>query len=175
MSVRRLAEIGGLVAGLPAAGSRRRIGIGAILACLSAAVIAATSATANAAARVRPNLQEELDALVAAGAPGGVLFVRNGNHTVSYTAGLADVSARRPMRAAERFRIASLTKNYTATVVLQLVAEGRLDLDDTVEQRLPGVVPNGSGITIRQLLNHTSGLFDDERDPEILKPYFAGQ
>ena len=44
--------------------------------------------------------------------------------------------------------------------MLQLVAEGKLALDDTVEQRLPGVIPNGKSITVRQLLNMTSGLFD---------------
>ena len=144
------------------------------LACLGAAVIAAASGVANPAARDRPNLQKDLDALVAAGAPGAVLLVRNQNHTVRYTAGLADVTNKRPMRAVDRFRIASLTKTYTATVVLQLVAEGRLHLDDSVEQHLPGLVPNGGEIKIRQLLNHTSGLFDYEHDQDILKPYYAG-
>lgn len=64
------------------------------------------------------------------------------------------------MRAADRFRIGSLTKTFVATVVLQLVGEGRLSLDDSVERWLPGLVPNGDRITIRELLNHTSGLFD---------------
>ena len=101
--------------------------------------------------------------------------MRDGNRTVSYAAGLADVKGKRPIRVGDRFRVASITKTYTATVVLQLVAEGKLSLDDTVEQRLPGLVPNGARITIRQLLNHTSGLFDDERDAQILKPYYAGE
>ena len=78
------------------------------------------------------------------------------------------------MRSDNHFKIASLTKTYTATVVLQLVGEGKLSLDDTVERRLPGVVPNGGKITIRQLLNHTSGLADFESDPRYLKPYLAG-
>ena len=78
------------------------------------------------------------------------------------------------MRADNHFKIASLTKTYTATVVLQLVGEGKLSLDDSVERRLPGVVPNGSRITIRQLLNHTSGLHDFEDDPRYLKPYLGG-
>ena len=78
------------------------------------------------------------------------------------------------MRPDNHFKIASLTKTYTATVVLQLVGEGKLSLDDTVEQRLPGVVPNGGKITIRQLLNHTSGLADFESDPRYLKPYLSG-
>jgi D-alanyl-D-alanine carboxypeptidase len=79
------------------------------------------------------------------------------------------------MRAADRFRIASVTKSYTASVVLRLVAEGKLALSDSVERRLPKLVPNGKRITIRQLLNHTSGLFELENDPQIMKPYYAGE
>ena len=58
--------------------------------------------------------------------------------------------------------------------VLQLAAEGKLSLDDSIERRLPGVVPNGDKITIRRLLNHTTGLFDYENDPSVLKPYLNG-
>src|SRR5205814_8415107 len=79
-----------------------------------------------------------------------------------------------PMRAGDRFRIASLTKTYVATVVLQLVGEGKLSLADSTERFLPGLVPNGSRITIRELLNHTSGLFDYEQDQRVLKPYLSG-
>ena len=59
-----------------------------------------------------------------------------------------------------RFRAGSIAKTFVATVVLQLVGKGRLRLDDTVEAWLPGVVPDGDRITARQLLNHTSGLYD---------------
>jgi D-alanyl-D-alanine carboxypeptidase len=119
-------------------------------------------------------LQRDLDALVAAGAPGAILFVRDGNRIVRLAAGLGNIARNTPMRADNHFKIASLTKTYTATVVLQLVGERRLSLDDSVYRRLPGVVPNGAKITIRQLLNHTSGLFDFENDPRYLKPYLAG-
>lgn len=64
------------------------------------------------------------------------------------------------MRAGDRFRVGSITKTFVATVVLQLIGERTLALDDTVEHWLPGVVPNGRHITVRQLLSHTSGLFD---------------
>jgi D-alanyl-D-alanine carboxypeptidase len=63
-----------------------------------------------------------------------------------------------PPEPTARFGIASDTKTFTATIVLQLVGEGRLALDDTVEKRLPGRVRDGERITIRQLLNHTSGI-----------------
>ncbi|MEU6413805.1 serine hydrolase domain-containing protein [Microbispora sp. NPDC046933] len=57
-----------------------------------------------------------------------------------------------------RFRAGSVTKSFTATVVLQLVGEGKLRLSDSVEQWLPGLVDKGADITIRHLLQHTSGL-----------------
>ncbi|WP_233226175.1 serine hydrolase domain-containing protein [Amycolatopsis sp. CA-126428] len=57
-----------------------------------------------------------------------------------------------------RFRIASVTKTFTATVLLQLAGEGRLALDDTVSRYLPGLLPDGDRITVRMLLRHSSGL-----------------
>ena len=78
------------------------------------------------------------------------------------------------MRGDEHFKIASLTKTYTATVVLQLVQERRLRLSDSVARWLPGLVPNGRRVTIHQLLNHTSGIPDYESDERYLKPYLSG-
>jgi D-alanyl-D-alanine carboxypeptidase len=86
--------------------------------------------------------------------------------------GFSDREAQVPMVPEDRFRIASVTKTFVATVVLQLVQEGRLTLDDTVEQWLPGLVPNGHTITVRQLLNHTSGLYD-YLDGAFERVYFA--
>ena len=77
------------------------------------------------------------------------------------------------MRVSDRFRIASVTKSFVAAAVLQLVGEGRLRLDEPVERRLPGVVPDGLSITIRQLLNHSSGLFDYDEDTAWIKARFA--
>jgi D-alanyl-D-alanine carboxypeptidase len=64
------------------------------------------------------------------------------------------------MRATARFRVASVTKPFTAVVVLGLVADGILSLEDTVERWLPGRLPDGAGsrMTIRMLLGHRSGL-----------------
>ena len=117
---------------------------------------------------------EGLDGLVASGIPGAILIVRNGNHTVRLTSGLGDIAHKTPMSARDHFKIASLTKTYVATVVLQLVGEGKLNLSDSVEQWLPGLVPNGKNITLRQLLNHVSGIADFESDPRYLKPYLSG-
>ena len=148
-----------------------------ILACLATAALVAASAPAKPVAKTGSNvsgLQRDLDALVAAGAPGAILFVRHGDRITSLAAGLGDIARTTPMGPDNHFKIASLTKTYTATVVLQLVGEGKLSLDDTVRRRLPGVVPNGGKITIRQLLNHTSGLADFESNPRYLEPYLAG-
>ncbi|NJK79222.1 MAG: beta-lactamase family protein [Chloroflexaceae bacterium] len=69
----------------------------------------------------------------------------------------------------DRWRIASVSKVFLAVVVLQLVDEGVITLDDSVERWLPGLVPNGHNITVRQLLNHTSGLYNYMND------YFISQ
>jgi D-alanyl-D-alanine carboxypeptidase len=149
----------------------------AMLACGTAAAVTAAAAPAapRTAAESGPaGLQKDVDGLVAAGAPGAILVVRNGPRASHYTSGFADVRNKQLMRPDDRFKIASLTKSYTAAVVLQLVAEEKLSLKDSVEQRLPGLVPGGASITVRHLLNHTSGIFDFENDRRLFKPYYAG-
>jgi D-alanyl-D-alanine carboxypeptidase len=106
------------------------------------------------------DLQKQLDRVVEAGAPGVVGLVRAGERTWQGSSGLGDLRAHRPARAGDRFRIGSVTKSFVATLVLQLVGEGRLRLDDNLERWLPGLIPNGEQITVRQLLNHTSGLYN---------------
>ncbi|MFE9796342.1 serine hydrolase domain-containing protein [Streptomyces goshikiensis] len=77
-------------------------------------------------------------------------------------AGVADVRTGRGPVAGARFRAGSVTKTFTAAVVLQLAAEGRVELDGPVQRYLPGLLPAGPGgfepISVRQLLNHTSGI-----------------
>ena len=111
-------------------------------------------------------LQRELDALTGrygmAGAAARVDDPVCGRWTG--TSGLADVRTGRAMRGDERIRIGSTTKSFTATVVLQLVAERRIALDASVEHYLPGLIRSngydGRKITVRELLQHTSGLPD---------------
>src|SRR3954447_16276664 len=127
-----------------------------------AAVLAALSLcpVATAAAPKRANLGAMARTLVKAGAPAALVYVRTPTAARAGAAGYADRSTHTKMRVADRWRIASLTKAFVATVVLQLEAERKLDIDDPVEEYLPGVVPNGRAITLRELLNHTSGLFN---------------
>jgi D-alanyl-D-alanine carboxypeptidase len=105
-----------------------------------------------------PDLQGLLDGLVASGAPGAAarLVDEHGSHEAA--SGSADLSTGRAMRPELHFRAGSVTKSFVATVVLQLVAEGRMSLADTVEPWLPGILPYGGEITVHQLLNHTAGV-----------------
>jgi D-alanyl-D-alanine carboxypeptidase len=114
------------------------------------------------------------DTVVDAGVPGVAVYVRDQGRTMVVTRGYDDAQAKRPMSVGDRFRVGSVTKTFVATIVLQLVHEGKLSLDDSVEKWLPGVVPNGSAIAVRQLLSHRSGLFDYVRDQRILAPYLKG-
>jgi D-alanyl-D-alanine carboxypeptidase len=128
-------------------------------------VVLAGPAASVAAAPRHPAVQDSLDrAVTQAGAPGMVAEIRDRHGTWFGSAGVADTTTGRPRRPGERFRIGSASKAFTATVVLQLVAEHRLSLDDTVDRWLPGLVRgngyDGRRITIRQLLNHTSGMFN---------------
>lgn len=115
-----------------------------------------------------PALQPLVDAVVRAGAPGIVAYVRDERGVRRAAAGVAEIAGRRPMTVDARFRAASVTKTFVAAVVLQLVAELRLTLDDPVERWLPGLLPDGREITIRQLLRHRSGLIDHLDDPAVL-------
>jgi D-alanyl-D-alanine carboxypeptidase len=107
-----------------------------------------------------PSLDSELEQIVAAGSPGVVASVDDGRGLRLKAAGVADTVSRRPLRATDRFRAGSNTKTMVAAVALQLVAEGKLSLSDTVERWVPGVLPYGRQVTLRQLLNMTSGVPD---------------
>jgi len=126
-----------------------------VVAC---AAIPGLAAPAQAAPAASPALERALDRLVAAGVPGAIALQRDGERQWHTTAGVADLKTQEPIRARDRFRIGSITKAYVSTVALQLVAEKRLALDDSVDRWLPGLVPNGAAISLRQLMNHTSGL-----------------
>ncbi|NUS10660.1 MAG: beta-lactamase family protein [Streptomyces sp.] len=115
-------------------------------------------------------LQRDLDAVVSGGPTGALVEVRDGAGTVHATAGTAVAGTAAPVDPAGRFRAGSVTKAFTATVVLQLVAEHRLGLDETVGRRLPGLLPGGDRITVRELLGHTSGLYDYTRTLPLSPP-----
>jgi len=110
---------------------------------------------------------DEVDQLfqdyVGDGMPGAsVMVIRDGRPILTKSYGLADVEAGVAVDSSTNFRLASITKQFTATSVLMLVDQGRLSLDDSIRQYFPGMPEFADGITIRNLLQHTSGIADYE-------------
>ncbi|MFF6998987.1 serine hydrolase domain-containing protein [Streptomyces sp. NPDC008313] len=95
-----------------------------------------------------------------AGMPGLFAEVRDGDQVWRGAAGVADVDTGRPVTADMRHRVGSITKTFTAAAVLQQVESGRIGLDTPIGRYLPRLVPaeRGDAITVRMLINHTSGL-----------------
>jgi D-alanyl-D-alanine carboxypeptidase len=132
---------------------------------------ASTGQPTPAAGGIRTDLQRAMDDVVAAGVPGIIVRVEDRHRAARrLTAGQSDLATGGALRPAALFRIGSVTKTFVATAVLQLAGEGRLRLDEPVARRLPGLLARGEQITVRQLLNHTSGLPEYSGDPEV----FAG-
>ncbi|MFD9324877.1 serine hydrolase domain-containing protein [Streptomyces sp. NPDC060065] len=121
--------------------------------------------------------QQAMDAAVKDGVPGVTGQARDKYGTWNGTSGVGNLKAQQSRGAQDRYRVASITKTFVSTVLLQLEADGEIGLDDTVEQWLPGVVHghgnDGSRITVRQLLNHTSGIHNWTLDPEIQRIVFS--
>jgi CubicO group peptidase (beta-lactamase class C family) len=120
--------------------------------------------------RIVAALQQSLDELrVKHGIPGvSAAIIFDDGSTWTGVSGLADVAARRRVTPDTAFALASISKTFTAALILDLAAEGRLSLEDGATEYLPGQTML-TGITIRMLLNHTSGLRDYFENPEIDK------
>ncbi|MDQ3144807.1 MAG: beta-lactamase family protein [Pseudomonadota bacterium] len=141
-----------------------------------AAVSPLVPATASEAALVQPSEARANDFKSAADAmlisafpadgPGGAAIVTRGGKVI-YSAGrgLADVEGNRSITPDTPFRLGSIVKQFTAGVVLQLVAEGKMSLDDPVSRFFPDYPQPGAGATVRQLLNHSSGIQDFSKIP----------
>ncbi|HWU11243.1 MAG TPA: serine hydrolase domain-containing protein [Streptomyces sp.] len=124
------------------------------------------SATASVAPTTshldRKALRGSLDAFHRAGMYGACSSVRDGSEQWRGATGVADTGTGRPMRPDYEHRIGSITKTFTSVAVLQQVAGGRIDLDAPIGDHLPELVPGERGreVTVRMLLNHTSGIAD---------------
>ncbi|MDQ2586971.1 serine hydrolase domain-containing protein [Saccharothrix yanglingensis] len=120
-----------------------------------------TAVAAPAGDRVdRAVVQRALDEMARTGAQGVQVRVVDGRREFTARAGTAEVGSPRPVPLDGRFRVGSITKTFVSTVVLQLVGEGSVGLDEPVSRHLPGLLPDGDRITVRNLLQHTSGLYD---------------
>ncbi|MFE9749472.1 serine hydrolase domain-containing protein [Saccharothrix saharensis] len=131
------------------------------VAALAAGTLLFTAAVGGGAASAVPSragLQAALDVVVAVGAPGAVAGVVDADGRWHGHSGVADLGTGAVPDPRGRFRAGSITKTVVATAVLQLVGEGRVGLSDRVQDRLPGLLPYTEPITVRQLLQHTSGI-----------------
>jgi D-alanyl-D-alanine carboxypeptidase len=126
----------------------RRVAV-ATLACAAASLLVGA---AGSASRGIPPVAAVAQELARGGATSVIVLVSDRGHDFVATAG-----ASHP-RPSQRFRIGSITKTFTASLVMQLVDQHGLRLNDTMARYLPGVVPDGANITIRDLLQHESGL-----------------
>jgi D-alanyl-D-alanine carboxypeptidase len=151
-------------------------------------VAAAVAMTVTAGAFAAPALasppgdrhgatRKAMDAAVSENAPGVTAQAKDEHGTWNASAGIGDLERRTPRGAHDRYRVGSITKTFVSTVILQLVAEGELSLDDKVGRWLPGVVEghghDGDRIKVRQLLNHTSGIYDVLADPGFQEKMFT--
>ncbi|MFZ0088464.1 MAG: serine hydrolase domain-containing protein [Solirubrobacteraceae bacterium] len=136
------------------------------LAALTSSAFAAGASGAGAASVDGATLTRALRGLVATpgGPPGAIAVVQHGRSRARYRAGVADLQTGRPIRASDHMRLASVSKAFSGAVALALVDRGRLSLDDTIGKLLRWLPRPWWPVTLRQALNHTSGL-----------PNFAGR
>ncbi|MFF8833285.1 serine hydrolase domain-containing protein [Streptomyces sp. NPDC015131] len=127
-----------------------------------ATITPATATPAPVASAPAPDMEGVVAALRAAtaqGAPGAMARLTGPDGTRTRTVGVRDRVSGAPMDTRARFRIGSVSKTFSAVVLLQLVDEGRIRLDAPVNRYLPGLLPDDR-ITVRHLLTHRSGLPD---------------
>ena len=120
-------------------------------------------------------LDDALKALVArrGGPPGAIAVVQRGKSREVHAFGFRNIKHRLPMRPNDHMRIASAAKAFSGATALSLVSEGTLSLNDTIGERLPALPDAWSEVTLRQLLNHTSGIPDFSLDDGFQKDLFA--
>ncbi len=140
------------------------------LACGAALAVTPAAPGEEAAATAESRdaaLDRALEDLVAkrGGPPGVIAVVQRNEDLEVHTAGVADLETGRPMRIDDRMRIASAAKAFSGATSLSLVSKGALSLNDTIGERLPELPDSWSEVTLRQLLNHTSGLADFSQEP----------
>ncbi|MFE1595546.1 serine hydrolase domain-containing protein [Nocardia sp. NPDC058705] len=118
-------------------------------------------------------VRADIDAAVASGVAGVIATLTENGRTTTLVAGVGDRAAGVPIPAEppQQVRVGSVSKSFVAAIVLQLVSEGRIRLDASIDTYLPGLLVgdgvDGRGITVRQVLQHRSGLPEFADSPEI--------
>ena len=145
----------------------RSLSVLATLACLALALSVGSATAKTTDAQVLKGL--EMLATSPGGPPGAIATLYRDGKLTTLSAGRADNKKRAKPRATEHMRIASVAKAFSGAVALNLVRSGQLSLEDTIEGVLP-TLPNAWGkVTLRQLLNHTSGVPDYTQSPAFVK------
>lgn len=144
--------------------------VAALAAACMAGLVHAPARAADVPADDHRGLRRQLQELTTApgGPPGAIAVLKRGSRTEVYRAGTAETDTGRPIKATDHMRIASTAKAYSGAVSLQLVDRGKLRLDDTIGKVLPRLPRAWHRVTLRQLLNHTSGLPDFSASPQFL-------
>ncbi|MGW1717644.1 serine hydrolase domain-containing protein [Streptomyces sp. NPDC002156] len=156
--------------------NKRLVGMAAAIAVAAGAFAAPAVAAPAERGGGHEATRKAMNATVKDGVPGVALQAKDRHGVWKATAGVGNLKTKQPRSAHDNFRAGSITKTFIATVLLQLEAEGRVSLDDTVDKWLPGVVRgnghDGRNITLRQLLNHTSGIFNYTDDEDLQSEIF---
>jgi D-alanyl-D-alanine carboxypeptidase len=121
------------------------------------------------------DVQAALDEAVEAGAPGIALEIRTADGSEFLASGQASLDPPRPIQPEDLYRIASVTKSFTAAITMQLVSEGELSLDEIVDDVYPGLISAGDRVTVAELLGHTSGLADYVKDEQFAEVVGRGE
>jgi D-alanyl-D-alanine carboxypeptidase len=145
---------------------RRLIGLAALMTILGSLALAGPAAAKPIDPTLRSQIGDFAKGRIGGGITGVVIGINDPRHGYLVQAyGDAD-TAGTPMSARMHYRIASVTKTFTATAVLQLVDRGRIGLDEPIKNFVPRI-PNGDEVTVRDLLAMRSGLYDYSSDPSI--------
>jgi D-alanyl-D-alanine carboxypeptidase len=145
-----------------------------VAAAMSLAMPGLSSARAGAARpRSLAAVKRGLDGLVAAkgGPPGAIATLYRGGHLTVLSAGRANLERRGAPRAADHMRIASVSKAFSGAVVLHLVSQGLIGLGDSLGHWLPSLPSEWAAVTVRQMLDHTSGLPDYTKSAGFKKQF----
>jgi CubicO group peptidase (beta-lactamase class C family) len=136
-----------------------------LIAIFSVAAFAQTTNPANSSSPKQPSPTEQLEAAVLKQAetttPGlAVMIIKDGKVKYKKTRGITDLSTMAPIKTDSLFYIASLSKQFTAVSIMMLAERGKLSYDDKLTRYFPEFESFASNITLKQVLNHTSGLID---------------
>lgn len=136
----------------------KKLGLSVCLVVLVALCFAGSAAAAPGPTEVKRGLERLVG--TEGGPPGAIATIYCDGRMTVLRAGRANVKRRGAPRPTDHMRIASVAKAFSGAVALSLVRDGRLGLDDTIAQRLGGMPEAWGAVTVRQMLNHTSGLPD---------------